>query len=83
MLSVHKRNRIFGRNRRLNLKTRFLTIGRKERARTIRYQNYLLQIKRNDLSMRKQLHNTLRFFDSERGSWYDGDRGDLLDVIKS
>ena len=44
----------------------------REKQEAVRYQNYLIQMKRNNLSMRKQLHNTLKFFTSIRGAWNEG-----------
>ena len=44
----------------------------REKLEVARYQNHLIHMKRNNLAMRKQLHNSLRFFLSERGAWNEG-----------
>ena len=44
----------------------------REKHEIARYQNYLIQMKRNNLTMRKQVHTTLKFFTSERGVWNEG-----------
>ncbi len=44
----------------------------RERQEGTRYQNHLINLKRSNLQMRKKLHNSLKFFTSERGAWSEG-----------
>jgi hypothetical protein len=72
MVSIHKRNRILGESKIKFEDSIYNDWKEREKQETTRYQNYLIQLKRNNLTMRKQLHSTLRFFTNERGAWNEG-----------
>lgn len=72
MVSIHKRNRILGESKIKFEDTIFNEWKQREKQEMSRYQNYLIQLKRNNLAMRKQLHSSLRFFTSEMGAWNEG-----------
>ena len=72
MLSIHRRNRVIGESKIRFEDAIYHQWREREKIEATRYQNYLLRLKRNDLSMRKHLHNMLRFFTSERGVWSEG-----------
>ncbi len=69
MLAMHKRNRALGEAK---IKFEDSIYGgwrEREKLEVARYQNYLIQLKRTNLNLRKYLHSNLRFFTSEIGAW--------------
>jgi hypothetical protein len=72
MQSIHKRNRQLGESKIKFEDSIFNKWKEAEKQETIRYQNFLIHLKRSNLAMRKQLHNSLRFFASNRGAWNEG-----------
>lgn len=76
MMSIHKRNRILGESKIKFEDTIFNKWKQRKKEETLRYNNYLLELKRNNLSMRKQLHIELKYLTSEIGPWNEGVRKD-------
>ena len=74
MMSIHKRNRILGESKIKFEDTIFNKWKQRKNEETLRYNNYLLELKRNNLSMRKQLHIELKYLTSEIGPWNEGVR---------
>jgi hypothetical protein len=69
MVAIHKRNRALGEAKIKFEDTIYSGWREREKHEMARYQNYLIQLKRTNLNLRKYLHSTLRFFTSERGAW--------------
>ncbi|CAF0785781.1 unnamed protein product [Brachionus calyciflorus] len=74
MISIHKRNRLLGECKIKFEDTIYSKWKQREKDETLRYNNYLLQLKRSNLTMRKQLHNVLKYLTSEIGPWNEGPR---------
>jgi hypothetical protein len=72
MVSIHKRNRILGESKIKFEDSIYNSWKEREKQENLRYQNYLIQLKRNNLAMRKQLHTSLKFLTGERGAWNEG-----------
>jgi hypothetical protein len=69
MVSIHKRNRIMGESKIKFEDTIYNQWKERDKQEFNRYQMHLIQLKRNNLNMRKYLHTVLRFFTSEMGTW--------------
>lgn len=74
MISIHKRNRLIGESKIKFEDTLFNKWKQRKTDENLRYSNYLLELKRNNLSMRKQLHIELKYLTSEIGPWNEGAR---------
>ena len=72
MISIHKRMRSIGEAKIKFEDTLFNSWKERERLESMRYQNYLIMLKRNNLAMRKQLHTALKYLTGERGAWNEG-----------
>jgi hypothetical protein len=69
MLAIHKRNRALGESKIKFEDTVYASWRERERLEQARYQNYLIQLKRANLNLRKHMHTTLVFLTSEVGTW--------------
>ena len=69
MMSIHKRNRKLGESKIKFEETIYNNWKNREKVEQIRLQNFQKQIKRNSITMRKQLHGVLGFFIGEQGCW--------------
>ncbi|RNA31170.1 neurobeachin 1 isoform X2 [Brachionus plicatilis] len=76
MVSIHKRNRLLGESKIKFEDTIFNRWKQRKADENLRYNNFLLELKRNNLSMRKQLHIELKYLTSEIGAWNEGARQD-------
>ena len=77
MITIHKRNRVLGEAKIKFENSVFDNWKKREKRETLRFQMHVMNIKRTNLIIQKQLSNILKFFNGERGAWTEKSAKDV------